>query len=665
MRRNGMGNMGSLRLRVPLLMFAILIVPLGLLGGVYYTLVNDDLGQIERSHAEEISASAHKLLDQLGEHLSSSVMTNANWEDNRAAVESHDIAWIEENINSAVDIIPNVDFVVTMDNDGNVLTQAGDVQEYSGKVDVGAKFGNFGDAMNVYGMVQTSRGLAVISVSKITNEEQDKTPTGLLLFGRLLDDDAMKGISSLLNAGIEIRSENGQTLASDEALKQISEAGAVPSGELPIFASVSRNHERFSVVTSAHSFLSGGGGVDLTVSVQAKASTAVQNKMVKLTAVAAVLALLLIVGMAVIIRRLIVAPLSRFDGFLGGVTAGNLSNRLPDQDGKRADEIGSIARSLQEMNGQLQSIVSGIRSTATEASSAAVRLSDDAEHAASGADEIAESMREVAAGADSGCAGMRRGAEVTLEISDSMATIGDRTSSVAAAAGQTTKQAEEGNATVRQAVEQMGRIAEAVEVSVSETRTLHDKSGRINDMVDAISAIAYRTNLLALNASIEASRAGEHGKGFAVVAEEVRKLAAQANGTASDITAVVHDIRGVIERVVGTIEQGNREVQSGTQLVREAGNAFRGIAGGIADMEEELREIASANQHIGERVEEMAGLVSQTEAISEASAERSQVVADIAESQMNTVRRVADAMGALTARIRDLELAVNRFKLQE
>jgi methyl-accepting chemotaxis protein len=311
---------------------------------------------------------------------------------------------------------------------------------------------------------------------------------------------------------------------------------------------------------------------------------------------------------------------------------------------------------------QLKHLVSGIRSTATITSAAAEQLTSDADSAAEGADRIAESMREVAAGADSQAQGMRRGAEVTREILGSMNIISDRTTSVAAVAEQATKQAEEGNGTVHQAVVQMERIAATVEGSVKDAQDLHMRSEQIGKMVEAISAIAYRTNLLALNASIEASRAGEHGRGFSVVAGEVRKLALLADQTATEIANGVDQIRTGINAVTSRIEDGYREVQSGTLLVRDAGSAFEGISLGIADMEGELREIASAGQEIGAQVEELSTLVSQTEAISESSADRSQDVAGIAESQMNTVRRVADAMGSLSTRIRDLEQAVNRFR---
>ncbi|MFC5469544.1 hypothetical protein ACFPPD_12495 [Cohnella suwonensis] len=103
--------------------------------------------------------------------------------------------------------------------------------------------------------------------------------------------------------------------------------------------------------------------------------------------------------------------------------------------------------------------------------------------------------------------------------------------------------------------------------------------------------------------------------------------------------------------------------KSGAAVVREAGGVFEDISNGIKDMESELREIAAAGQEIEAQVEELSALVAQTEAISESIAERSQEVADISDTQMGSVRMVADAMVSLSGRIRELEQAVNKFKL--
>jgi len=657
-----------LRAQVTLLMIVVLIVPLGGAGWYYFITLNADLERIERAHALEVGASARRLFDQLGEQLSASVITNAKWKDYLNALNAGDLGWIEENINVSNGIIPNVDFVATVDYEGRVATQSGDLPEFTGELKDKSIVAKAKETPDVYGMIETSKGLAIVAASQITDEESKMASTGVLIFGRLLDDEAIRGIGDILNAEIALRSASAQTLSSEPSLADRFRGeidASVPlmaAGDEPRFETATADGVRASLVLSGYPGMAGDAVAEVAVSVPAEASGTVRKEMVNMSGVAGILALALVLLIAVVLRRRIIVPLVAFEAFLKDLSSGRLSGSLPAKVRARKDEIGSISRSLQDTNDQLKAIVSGIRTTAAASSSAAAQLTDAADEAAGGALRIAESMREVSAGADSQVQGMRRGADVAFEIVGGMNTIGERSSAVAIAAEQATKQAAEGNETISGAVAQMERIAETVESSVRDADALRGKSEKIGALVEAIAGIAYKTNLLALNANIEASRAGEHGRGFAVVAGEVRKLAMQADRTAADIAAAIEEVRSGIGTVVRRIGDGHREVQSGTVRVREAGRTFGEISSGILSMEGELQGIAAAGQEIGARLEELSALVSQTEAISESSAAMSTDVADIAESQRGSVQKVASEMGALAERIRELETAVNRFK---
>ncbi len=652
-----------LRVQVILLMIVVLMLPLGGVGWFYYKTLSSDLGEIERAHALEVNASAHRLFVQLGEQLSGSVITNAKWKDYVDAVNGEDLGWIEENINVSPDIVPNVSFVATFDYEGKVLSQAGDIPEFTGQLADMSIVEKVKAVPDAYGMIQTSEGLAVIAVSQITDEQGVAKSPAALLFGRLLDDEAVKGIGAILNAGISVRSSTNQRLSSlPDAERDRADAALPGVDEQPRFATTESEGKRNSVVVSGYPGMSGEAIAELSVIVPAEASGTVHKEMVRMSLIVAVLVGLLIALIAYLLRWRMILPLVAFEAFLKEVSSGRLSVSVSDKTRRREDEIGSIGRSLQEMADHLKTLAAGIRSTASATSSAVGQLTGEAEGAAEGANRIAEAMREVAAGADSQMQGMKRGADVALEIVAGMGTIGERSSAVAAVAEEASRKAAEGSDTVVDAVEQMDKISETVESSVRDARELHSKSERIERMAEAISAIAYRTNLLALNANIEASRAGEHGRGFAVVAGEVRKLAQQADQTASEITAIIADVQGGILSVVRHIEAGLTEVSSGAIKVREANQTFRGIAVGIRGMEDELQGIAAAGQQIGAQLEELSALIEQTEAISASSAERAQDVADIAESQMNSVRKVADETNALASRIRELEQAVNRFR---
>ncbi|RUS45933.1 methyl-accepting chemotaxis protein [Cohnella sp. AR92] len=657
---NRQSRLRSLRSQVLALMFVVLMLPLGGLGLYYYSTLSSDLGQIEQSRALEISESAHKLLDQLGDRLSGSVITNANWEEARVAFQAKDSAWLADNMDVSVDIVPNVDFLADLDLNGEVISYAGETTEFKEKLADADLLAKVKEQSDIHGMVNTSKGLAVVALSLVTDEDRAKPPTGILMFGRLLDGKALSGIGELINGELSLRSKDGQFLSTNEAL--LVDSGSEFTASKPRFRSFEQAGEGYSEVVSQHAGLNGQPLADLSVALTAEANATVRSEMIRLSLVAGVGAILLIVLISYILRRRMIVPLNRFERFLGDVTEGNLQGQLRPGDLGRRDEIGSIARSLREMVTQLKEIVSGIRKTASITSAAADTLSAEAERAAEGANRIAESMQEVAAGAESQKEGMSRGAEATRGILDGIITISERTVSISETAETAKQRADVGNRTIAGAIGQMDKIADTVESSVEEVRLLVDQSADIGKMAEAISQIASRTNILALNANIEASRAGEQGRGFSVVAEEIRKLAQQSDATAADIAAKVDQIRERIEKVMSRIDAGNQEVQGGLHLVKEAGQAFEGIRSGISGIGDELKEMASAGQEIGARTEELAALVEQTEAISESSADRSQDVAEIADFQVNAVRRVADEMGVLSSRVHELEKAVNRFK---
>ena len=121
--------------------------------------------------------------------------TNSYWEDNRVAVESKDIAWLEENINVAVDIVPNLDFLATMIPDGSILSQSGDIKEFTGKLAYPEILKRLEQEREFSGLVLTSKGLASIAVSKITDESGDALSPGVLIFGGCLTYKRSKGLS--------------------------------------------------------------------------------------------------------------------------------------------------------------------------------------------------------------------------------------------------------------------------------------------------------------------------------------------------------------------------------------------------------------------------------------------------------------------------------------
>ncbi len=145
----------------------------------------------------------------------------------------------------------------------------------------------------------------------------------------------------------------------------------------------------------------------------------------------------------------------------------------------------------------------------------------------------------------------------------------------------------------------MGSIYEKVDESAQKIQSLGKSSESIGEIISVISAIAEQTNLLALNAAIEAARAGEQGRGFAVVADEVRKLAERTTAATKEIATMIRTVQGEIAEVVGSIEYIVHGVETGKDLSTRAGESFKRVNNGVAEMNGRISSIAaSANQQL-------------------------------------------------------------------
>ena len=156
--------------------------------------------------------------------------------------------------------------------------------------------------------------------------------------------------------------------------------------------------------------------------------------------------------------------------------------------------------------------------------------------------------------------------------------------------------AEKGGSVLKKSIDSMHHIREAVLETSKRVKLLGETSGRIGEITEFISYIANRTNLLSLNASIEAAKAGEEGRGFTIVADEVRKLATRSKHAVQEINKLIEDIKSGTSDAVRAMEQGNKEVAEGTKMVDEAGNALREILKAVDISTTSVEEISKATK---------------------------------------------------------------------
>lgn len=227
--------------------------------------------------------------------------------------------------------------------------------------------------------------------------------------------------------------------------------------------------------------------------------------------------------------------------------------------------------------------------------------------------------------------------EVASAVGQMTQTIFDTAQNVSIAAETSNKAgklAKEGNIDVSLTIEGMKRISNVVSAAANTIETLGKNSNKIGEIVNVINEIADQTNLLALNAAIEAARAGEHGRGFAVVADEVRKLAERTTSATQEISEMIGSIQNDTQGAVKSINSGREEVEKGLQLAEKAGQSLQNITDSTLNVVDLVSQVATASEEQSAAAEQISQSIDGIKQVSRESAEGIQMITNIA-SELN------------------------------
>ncbi len=352
----------------------------------------------------------------------------------------------------------------------------------------------------------------------------------------------------------------------------------------------------------------------------------------KLTISLLLLALVLGVSASRAITQAIESPLQEAMQAAQRIAAGDLHQAV-----KLAgdNEIGKLLRAIADMQGQLQAMIRTILDSVAQVSSSAEQLAAASTQVTSSSDIQGEATSIVAAAME----------ELTVSI-DQVAGSAGNAEHKATDSG---NRSEQGAQQVQDATEEMERIADTIQQAVKQMMALGEQAKQIDSIVDAIRGVAEQTNLLALNAAIEAARAGEQGRGFAVVADEVRNLAGRTSTSALEITAMISSIQSLTNHAVDSMSKSNDQAAEGVILAQRAGESMRdisssslGVMHAISDITNALREQKIAGNEIARNVEH---------------------IAHMTEENSTAVKEVASAAQSLRTLAGELKLAVAKFRL--
>ncbi|BBU39035.1 MULTISPECIES: methyl-accepting chemotaxis protein [Aeribacillus] len=430
----------------------------------------------------------------------------------------------------------------------------------------------------------------------------------------------------------------------NDALKQMKES-VQPLGETII--------QEFEKVTS-----------DRQNDVIKSGNNMIQLSNLSIIIILAVLASILLIGfiMSFKMARSITNPLIKIAGQMEQISKGNLI--LEPLSIKSKDEIGELMEAVNEMGNQLRKIVQDIHHASDTMSKQSSDLLSSSKELKEGSNQIAATMQELSAGAESQANSASELSEAMGMYMDKIYQIHRNGKEMFDKSREVLELTDNGSKLMNQSKKLFDYMFTGMQSNMKKIKKLDERSKQISKLVEVIQSIADQTNLLALNAAIEAARAGEHGKGFAVVADEVRKLAEQVSSSVVDIQKIVEEVHSETNKVTKSFELGFQQVESGMDSMNETSAAFQQIKETIKEISErinnaqnDLTDMLSTSESINDSISNIASISEEAAA----GIEQTSASAATANGSAATIASHAESMSNLAG---DLQSLVKRFQVQ-
>ena len=332
---------------------------------------------------------------------------------------------------------------------------------------------------------------------------------------------------------------------------------------------------------------------------------------------------------ALLITRLIVVPLRQSVSFAQRIAAGDLSHDIPQE---RHDEVGQLLVAMQGMTVSLRNLVS--------------RIGGGVGQIAAAAEQLSAITAQTSAGVQTQKMETEQTATAMHQMAATVQEVAQNAEQASLAARDADQEAQQGNRVVQQAVDQIDSLAGEVEQSAKAIADLNQESARIGSVLEVIRSVAEQTNLLALNAAIEAARAGEQGRGFAVVADEVRALAKRAQDSTEEIEGLIAGLQRMAKGAVQQMDSSRELTRRTVELAGEAGDALGRITQAVSTIEQMNQQIAAAAEEqsavadaINESVTRVRDIGEQSAAASEQTAASSAELARLGVELQGLVRQ--------------------------
>ncbi|WP_307893371.1 HAMP domain-containing methyl-accepting chemotaxis protein [Bacillus swezeyi] len=372
--------------------------------------------------------------------------------------------------------------------------------------------------------------------------------------------------------------------------------------------------------------------------------------------------LVLSVSIGLLMTRLIAKPIKDIQALFAQTEQGDFTVEGTYQS---KDELGLLTASFNKMVTGVRAIIETVGETSHQVASSSQQLSASADESTKASEYISTTIQELAAGSEQQADSVENSRTVIKGMTEFAGRISSNAEKAAATADQTAQMSLEGTKAINKVSVQMQSINETV-VSLSEAfKHLTERSNEIGNITEVITSIAEQTNLLALNAAIEAARAGEQGKGFAVVADEVRTLAEQSARSAEQITKLIAIIQNDTKQTMNTVISATGEVKEGLVVVNEAGGAFHKIENSITEVVTQINDVTNLVKNLTAGTSEIETAITGVKEVAETAAESTQTVSAATQEQLASMEEIAAASQILAQNAEELQHLIQKFKIKD